>query len=87
MGYSNYLDTALDLSIDDAVGKLAENIPPCASLEVRPNSGRARNQNEGVRRFANKRLCRLEAPLKIPLKRVIDLPKSFWDNLNPSGAH
>ena len=54
--YGDHFDTALDLSIDDAVGKLAENVPPGTSLEVRPKARRARDQSKRARRLANKRL-------------------------------
>ena len=85
--YGDHFDTALDLSIDDAIGKLAENVPPRPCLEIRPDGRCTRDQSKRARRLANKRLRRLGAPFKIPLKCVIDLPKSFRGKLNPGGAH
>lgn len=85
--YGDHFNAALDLSIDDVVGKLAKDVPPRTRLEGGPNGGSARDQRDRVRRFVNKRLCGLDAPFKIPLKRVIDLPTGFRDKLNPGGAH
>ena len=44
-------------------------------------------RDQSARRFTNKRLCGLDASLKVPLECVIDLPESFRDKLNPGVAH
>lgn len=87
MRHGDHFDTAWDLVVNDTVGKLAENVSSSASLEARPNGRRTRDQSKRARRFTNKRLCGLDASLKVPLECVIDLPESFRDKLNPGVAH
>jgi len=80
-------DAVWNLSIDDAVGKLAEDVPSRASLEARPDGRRGRNQSQRFRHFTNECLCSLDASLQIPLERIIDLPESFRGKLNLGAAH
>ena len=87
MCYGDHLDADRDLSIDDVVGKLAEDVSPRACLKVGPDRGRARDQSDRPVHFPNKCLGRPAALLKVPFKGFIDFPESFQGELNLGAAH
>jgi hypothetical protein len=87
MGYGDHLNTDRDLSIDDAEGKLVENVSPRARFKMGPDRGRARDQRDCSVHLANKCLGRPAAFSKVPLKGFIDFPQSFPGKLNLGAAH
>lgn len=88
MCHGDYLDTIWDLLIDDVVGEVStEEIPPCACLKVGPDCRCARDQRDSAVHFLDEGLDRLEAPFKVPFKRVIDFPESFRGKFNLGAAH
>src|SRR4051794_13169856 len=87
MCYGDHFNTDGDLSIDDVVGKLGEDVSPRACLKVRPSGRRARDQSDCPIHFPNKCLGCLAALFKVPLKGLIDFPESFRGELNLGAAH
>src|SRR5215213_6020626 len=84
---SDNLDAGRNLSIDDVVGKISQDVSPCTRFEARPNVRRARDQREGSIRFPNERLSRLKTSFKVPLEGIVDLQKSFRGEVNPGVFH
>lgn len=84
--YGDHLDTDRDLSIDEAEGKLVEDVSPRARFKGGLDRGRARDQSDCSVHFPNKCLRRPAALSKVPFKGFIDFPESFRSEFNFGAA-